>query len=63
MSEPAPNRVGDVEVMHGSATVLLVLHGRWPGSTQLTPDDADALADRIREQAAYTRRINSAGDG
>ncbi len=47
--------------MHGSATVLLVVYGKWPGSTQLSPDDADALADRLKEQAAYTRRAN--GDG
>jgi len=54
-----PNRVGDVEVAHGAATVVLILHGRWPGTAQLTPDDADAIADRLREQAAHARQANS----
>ena len=53
------NRVGDVEVAHGTVTVLLILHGRWPGSVQLEPDDADALADRLRDQAAHVRRLRA----
>lgn len=58
----SPIRVGDVEVMHGQATVLMVLVGRWPGSVQLSPDDADAVADRLRQQAAYARRVNDDGE-
>lgn len=54
------NRVGDVEVAHGEATVLLILHGRWPGSAQLSPDQADAIAEHLRAQAAHARRVNTA---
>ena len=63
MTTENPTRVGDVEVAHGAATVLLILHGRWPGAVQLSPDDADAAADRIREQAAHVRRINPPDSG
>jgi hypothetical protein len=49
------NRIGDVEVAHGQATVLLVLHGRWPGTTQMSPDAADAVAAKLRKQAAHAR--------
>jgi hypothetical protein len=55
--EPS-RRARNVEVGHGEATVLLIVHGRWPGAAQLTPDDADDLAARLREQAASVRRIN-----
>lgn len=54
---PDPQRIGGAEVMHGADVVLLVLRGTWPGSAQLTPDQADALAGRLREQAAYAREI------
>ena len=57
-----PRRVGDAEVMHGQATVVLVLHSRWPGSAQFTPDEADALAEQLTQQAAYARELN-AGEG
>lgn len=57
-----PTRVGDVEVMHGQATVVMVLNGRWPGSVQLSPDEADAVADRLRQQARYARLVNAEGE-
>lgn len=57
-----PNRVGDVEIAHGAASVVIVLHGRWPGAAQLSPDDADLIAERIKVQAAYAREINAAVD-
>lgn len=57
-----PTRVGDVQVMHGAAVVVLVLSGRWPGSATLTPDEADAVADRLRQQATYAREVNAAGE-
>lgn len=52
------NRVGNVEVGRGEATVLLVLYGRWPGAVQLTPDHADTIAERLRAEAAGVRRVN-----
>ncbi len=58
-----PLRVGDVEIAHGQATELLILHGRWPGSTRLSPDDADQLAALLREQAEHGRQINNNGAG
>ncbi|MER5608357.1 hypothetical protein AB0F93_00175 [Micromonospora tulbaghiae] len=54
-------RVGEVEVMHGSDVVLLAIDGRYSGITQLTPDDADRLATRIREQATAARAAKTEG--
>lgn len=48
-------RVGEVELAHGADVVSLVIHGRHRGATVLTPDDADALADRLSWQAAAAR--------
>lgn len=59
MTDGQSNRVGDVEIAHGQATVLLILHSRWPGAAQLTPDEADALAERLRAQAQAVRLVNA----
>lgn len=48
-------RVGEVEVGHGVDLVLLAIDGRYSGITQLTPDEAERLADRLREKAAEAR--------
>lgn len=58
MTDESINRVGDAEVGNGTATVLLVLHGKWPGATQLDPDQADALAERLSVHAAHVRHLN-----
>lgn len=48
-------RIGEVELAHGVDAVSLILGGRWRGAAVLSPDEADELADRLREQAAAAR--------
>jgi hypothetical protein len=47
--------VGDATVRHGAESVLVTIDGRYPGSTQLTPDQADQLANVLHTQAQYAR--------
>lgn len=50
-----PARVGEVELSHHVDLVYLAIDGRHAGVTQLTPDEADQLADRLKEQAEAAR--------
>lgn len=52
-----PARVAEVEVTHHPDVDLVYvnIHGRQPGSAQLTPDEADELADALKAHAAAAR--------
>lgn len=52
-----PSRVGEVELTFHTDLVYLTIHGRQPGLTQLTPDEAEDLAEQLKAKAAAAREL------
>lgn len=54
-----PTRVGEVELTFHTDVVYLAIDGRHAGVTQMTPDEADELADQLKAKAAAARELKS----
>lgn len=61
MTKENPDRVGEVELAHHVDLVYLAIDGQHPGVTQLTPDEADALAERLIYKAMAARNAKAGG--